>query len=335
MSRMYFVFDMDETLAELYSMYYFIASLRLRDTWKEHHRSHFPESLEYSLQRAYRMFVRQVLAEEVSDFPLGVLRPGILEVMLELHFLKRKGMLDGVIIYSNNSHLPSLEFIRDLIHTYIGSDDLIKDCIHWHHPMRGEERILQAGFSNKTWSVLHRIMHRGHCQAPSSLEPSQVHFFDDLEHHDLKRVLQQNYHLVPAYQFRASFDRLASIYRDVLEYTNVDVNAMMEYVIPLFTTEDDVMMINMDDEIQSMLEFYRDKTKRTANENQLPPLWDSGVQMMMYVIERVFRKNESKGIPPKRNDRKRKGNNRRNRTNRRKHHRRWSSQRNQKRQRSS
>jgi hypothetical protein len=122
---------------------------------------------------------------------LGILRPGILDVMMELHMLQREGVIKHVIIYSNNSHLQSLEFIRDLIHEYVGSNHLIMDCIHWNHPMRREEKMIHLNFSNKTWSVLKRIMVTGNCRALPSLQPNQVHFFDDLEHPDLKRELQQ------------------------------------------------------------------------------------------------------------------------------------------------
>ena len=35
MSAKYVIFDMDETLAELYSVYYFVASIRLKETIEE------------------------------------------------------------------------------------------------------------------------------------------------------------------------------------------------------------------------------------------------------------------------------------------------------------
>jgi hypothetical protein len=292
---MYFVFDMDETLAELYSVYYFIASLKLQETLEEssaRNKMSIPPSLKQQLHRAYHYFVRKVLTEEASDRPLGVLRPGILDVMMELSMLQREGVIKNVIIYSNNSHLQSLEFIRDLIHEYVGTNNLIMDCIHWNHPMRREEKIIHPNFSNKTWSVLKRIMVTGHCRALQSLHPSQVHFFDDLEHLDLKRELQQNYHMVPAYRFRASFDRLEVIYRDVLKMGNVDVEALLDFVIHLFADKEDVILINMDDPVHSIVELFRGKTTKTADPNNTPPLWDMGVNMMMTVAKSMRPKNE-------------------------------------------
>jgi hypothetical protein len=304
----YFVFDMDETLAELYSVYYFIASLRLRETLEEssaRNKMSIPETLKNQLSRAYSYFIRRVLAEEVSDTPLGILRPGILDVMMELYQLKREGIIKNVIIYSNNSHLQSLEFIRDLIHEYVGINDLIVDCIHWNHPMRTQEKMIHPNFSNKTWSVLKRIMVTGNCRALRSLEPSQVYFFDDLEHHDLKKELQQHYHMVPPYRFRASFDRLEAIYRDVLKAGNVDTEALLDFVIHLFADNQDVILINMDDPVQSMVELFRGKTPQTARPNHTPPLWDAGVNTMMEVAKSLRPKNEYIEVLSPSTDRKR------------------------------
>jgi hypothetical protein len=64
---MYFVFDMDETLAELYSVYYFIASLKLQETLEEssaRNKMLIPPSLKQQLHRAYHSFVRKVIKED-------------------------------------------------------------------------------------------------------------------------------------------------------------------------------------------------------------------------------------------------------------------------------
>ena len=116
---------MDETLAELYTMYYFIESLRLKETIKET----IPNVLQKSLNKAYKKFVKAIVKEEELH-PLGILRPGILDIMSTLYTLHKAGKVKSVIIYSNSGHLESLEFIRDLIHLHIGGT-LIKKCIHF------------------------------------------------------------------------------------------------------------------------------------------------------------------------------------------------------------
>jgi hypothetical protein len=187
----------------------------------------------------------------------------------------------------------------------VGINDLIVDCIHWNHPMRTQEKMIHPNFSNKTWSVLKRIMVTGNCRALRSLEPSQVYFFDDLEHHDLKKELQQHYHMVPPYRFRASFDRLETIYRDVLKAGNVDTEALLDFVIHLFADNQDVILINMDDPVQSMVELFRGKTPQTARPNHTPPLWDAGVNTMMEVAKSLRPKNEYIEVLSPSTDRKR------------------------------
>jgi hypothetical protein len=295
------VFDLDETLAELYSVYYFIASLKLRDTvlaQQSRNRSIAPVPvwLQTELNRAYECFLHRVLEEETSAKPLGILRPGILDIMTNIHSLQVAGVIQDVVIYSNNSHLESLHFVRDLIHRYLGRPDLIKDCIHWYHPMRDEERILIAGFPNKTWNVLRRIMTSPPCHAPPSLRPQDVHFFDDLEHWDLKRVLQQNYHQVQPYEFKASFTRLAVLFKDCLREANVSQEAITElqdYVIQLFATSEDTIFISRDNELESIIHLFQEKTKGTASAEREPPFWDRGVQQMRDVVVQLYEGSES------------------------------------------
>jgi len=300
---MYFVFDMDETLAELYSVYYFIASLKLNEIAVEFNKKPIPYSLHIQLEKAYSLFVRRILLEEISNHPLGILRPGILDVMMELFLLKGKGIIDYVIIYSNNSHLQSLEFIRDMIHEYLGTKDLIKDCIHWNHPMRGEEKRVGTGYSNKTWSVLKNIMIKGRCQVPNTLQPDQVHFFDDLDHKNLKQALQNNYHQVAPYKFKASFERLSIIYKEVIKEAKVDVATLLDYIIQLLMEPNDMVLIDVDNEIESIIGMFQEKTTGTADKKNTPPLWDSGVNIMMDVVKNVESEWIKKGIPMQRRPR--------------------------------
>jgi hypothetical protein len=248
----YFIFDMDETLAELYPMFYFITSLRdnIPSDGKEHY------------DRAYDIFVRNILKQEVSSSPLGIVRPGILRVMEKLYALKRQGKIKDVVIYSNNGHLDSLHFIRDLIQAHIGSKNFIRECIDWNHPMRDAERLKQPGAAYKTWNVLKNILVEGNCKAPTNLEPSSVFFFDDLEHADLQRNLGPgNYFKVPPYTFRASFDRIADEYRKALDEADIE-----------------------DNELESDIIYFRSKTQNTASREARPPPEDDGIKMMIKAI---------------------------------------------------
>ena len=318
MTAKYFIFDMDETLAELYSVYYFIASLRLQEACKEDKVfcNDMSNSLRNSLDNAYGMFVEGVLMEEISTKPLGILRPGILTIMKRLRNLQKDGKVKAVIIYSNNGHLESLEFIRDLIHKYIGSNSLIKECIHWDHPMRDEERSKQAGLANKTWNVIKNIMVKGNCKASDSIEPNDIFFFDDLDHVDLQKNLGNNYYKVPGYNFKASFDRLEKIYTRVLKLANVPKEQLLNYLIELFVRRGDEYQKIMDkkDEMEGMIEIFKSRTRGTVREDVRVPEPDDGIMMMNEAISRidlkvvgggvVKRKTKVKGVMKKRMTRK-------------------------------
>jgi len=273
---MYFIFDMDETLAELYTMFYFIGSLRLKDTVLNENANananananEIPSTLTKSLNKAYKKFVAAILKEEVSN-PLGILRPGILKVMSKLD--KQK-----CIIYSNSGHLQNLEFIRDLINLHVGSK-LIKQCIHYYHPVRvnhyyGPVRVN----GDKKWNEIKSIINK------NDLNESDVYFFDDLVHKDLYENLT-HYYKVPAYNFKASFHRIADIYREAIK----DVNSEMYLkYIPL--------LINRKPKsIENMIRIFKNKTNISDRSNKVP-LPDAGIDMMMSAIKTVKNKTRKR-----------------------------------------
>lgn len=278
----YFIFDMDETLAELHSVYYFVASLRINEIFEEEYNTRLPRIIKTQLDVAYNLFVNEVLRQETSNKPLGILRPGILEVMEELYRLQKNKKLNHVLIYSNNGHLQSLEFIRDLIHTHLGTTVLIKECVHWDHHMRDEERTNTPGYAQKTWNVIKNIMVNGHCKAPNSLMPTNVFFFDDLDHKDLQKNLGDNYYKVPQYNFKASFDRIAPIYQASITNAMVDIRLFIPYVIKVFG-RNSIQANTLND----IIELFRKNTRGTASTEELPPSKDDGISMMEEAISRL------------------------------------------------
>lgn len=170
----YFVFDMDEAIAELYSAFYFITSLRIPSVIQHEYPQYqfaVSESIKRQLADAYRRFVKAVVKEETSYKPLGIIRPGVLHVMKMLYQLQKSNKIAHVVIYSNNASRTCLEFIRDVIHEYLGTTQLISECAYRNHPLRTEV------FSyDKTWNSLKRVLIEGNCKAPPTLEPEDVHF---------------------------------------------------------------------------------------------------------------------------------------------------------------
>ena len=291
----YFVFDLDETLAEMYSAYYFIASLTIKKSLNGFMSAIFPDELEQQLQTAYDLFVERILKEEQTN-PLGILRPGILKVMEQIHKLKKRGKLASIIIYSNNAHQESLEFIRDLIHRHLKSNKLITDCIYREHPIRAKENIAYPGVYPKTWNTLVNIIMQG--KTSRLVMAKDVYFFDDLDHIDLQRTLQSNYYKVPGYTFKASVDRLNTIYESVLRDANVNLIQLSIYMADIFPIHRAMLPAYPSEiTIRHIQNIFKNLTKFT---NEIPPLEtkDKGIQLMYQAIERV--KNDYKMTPRKR-----------------------------------
>ena len=287
----YFIFDLDETLAELYSVYYFAISLRLESS-----------SLALNLDKAYQYFVRDVLLAEISSEPLGILRPGILGVMKKLKDLQKLDKIKNVLIYSNNGDIKSLEFIKDLIHLYVGGG-LIKECIHRNHHMRADERVNAPHLINKTWNVLRNIMINGNTRAATNLDVRDVYFFDDLDHPDLRKKLGINYYKVPRYSFKASLDRIGEIYKNAIYKASIKGAKLKKYVNIIL--EDYIIngsnTVKYDNTIDGVIQLLKDMTisNDLNSENMtlsLPPPPDIGILMMNHAINRVEIKNELRRI---------------------------------------
>jgi hypothetical protein len=281
----YVVFDLDETMAQLYSVYYFIASLKLKDYVGENRAymlTYFPENLFQEQERAYRLFVKRVLEEETSATPLGIIRPGILEIMKKLNKLKRRGKVAHVIIYSNNGYLQSLEFIRDLIHLYVGNNTLITECIHRTHSLRA----LESNWTMKTWDMLRHIFTRGTCHVLENISPANVYFFDDLNHVDLQTHLAEQYYQVPPYTFRPSVERICTIYKKAMEDAKVDTTMLLVNVIELLNMGT-VTLNPLDTNLQQLMGLFQEVIRDTAKPSDLPPPPDRGYQMMTDAVEEI------------------------------------------------
>ncbi len=287
---------MDEAIAELYSVFYCITSLRLKDTIVEDDVRLLPmlsDSLEKQVDNAYRLFVKKVLKEELSSKPLGILRPGVLQVMNSLYRLQRAKKVAHVVIYSNNGTLICLEFIRDLIHEYLGSNTLIGECVHRTHPLRNEHETAKMGLHDKwdkTWGSLRKVLIEGKCKAPSTLSVDDVYFFDDLDHKDLHRAIGNHYYQVPPYEFKASFERLGEIYQLVVEEANVNMYQFAPLITMMYGTifSSDPFSFS----IQRIIQIFQASTERTAKKDDVPLPYqrDKGITMMKDAIHRVQRR---------------------------------------------
>jgi hypothetical protein len=273
----YFVFDLDETLAQVHSVFYFLCDLRQKEI--DQNSRDPPLVLRESLDTAYWNFVKLVAQQETSDTPLGILRPGILEVMNQLKRLKRLNIVLNVVIYSNNGSLACLNFVRDVIHTVIQDNTLICDTIHRYRKGREYERI----GATKTWGVLSELLQTGPCRA-LSVYPSQVFFFDDLIHPNLKYHLGYQYIHVKPYSYKTSFDRLANLYLESLDKSGITSDYKVLDRFLKFTGTRCAGKISPT--LSQHLQLY--KTWTAANTSALPPPMDDSVKTMLEITQSLL-----------------------------------------------
>ncbi len=230
----YVVFDLDQTLADVTIVYIFLLTLTLRhyiEENKPYMLAYFSEDLDNQLKKAYQLFVNRITIEEMSEHPLGILRPGILGIMRQIN--KMKSVIQGVAIYSNNQYLPSLLFVQDIIHRAI-KNPIIKSCVHWYHPSRASDHATQPNIT-KSWGTLKAILiDQG---APLDLSPDHVLFFDDQDHVQLQSALQTHYYKVPFYQSRDTFDRIATIYMSCMEEAKANIYGVYLYLSEIMDEE--------------------------------------------------------------------------------------------------
>ena len=188
--------DLDQTIADLHSYFFPLSVLQLSVPRIDH---------------AYFAFVHRLLREEVSPCPIGLLRPGLLAVMEQYAARVRARELHPLVIYSNNSYLPCLHLVRDVINKYVGFQ-LIDRTIHWNHPVRAIHD--KRGAFTKTWTTLRAIL--------GPVNAADVMFFDDQSHPHLEVVLGPAYCRVTPYRFRSSFDRVMTALLKALDDAEID-----------------------------------------------------------------------------------------------------------------
>lgn len=273
----YFAFDLDETLGQLHTPYYFLRELlpeRNRLTEREDRGIHKPsEGLRAILHEIYKNFVKLVAKQELGTAPLGILRPGILNVLREMVKLKEAGLFGGAIIYSNNDSPPTLDFAKDIIEAALG-EPVFCDVIYRTHPIRNgiDFNVERTTYdAKKTWEGLKKILETGSCGA-TNVQPEEVFFFDDLDHPDLMVALPKGHYIkVLQYKYRASFDALADLYLRAIHDSSFARNSTyqdeyIQYMSSLSNVRNNNASI-----LQSHLDIYKGWTKPTNAPDRIPP----------------------------------------------------------------
>jgi hypothetical protein len=288
----YVIFDVDHTLIDGHSLFYFLTGLLPQETADTFSIELPPcDSKDWvrfrrKLMVAYSYWVDEITRLEDSDHPLGIFRPGLFSVMRRLLDLQKRGLITAVHLYSNNSYPPTLYFIRDVIHSAIRSDTLIHMTIDWTHPLRVKERLIRLPdtYIGKSWETMREI-----CE----VSPHQVYYFDDLLHTDLSSVLGDQYYHVPKYEFRASFDRLIEIHRKILIRTMVPLYQYLQTIIHLFTTSHDKYEFNYRmSALENIYVLLKYKIGLTVSCSTLPQK-EEGILRMEQCLDRIEQENRT------------------------------------------
>jgi hypothetical protein len=215
----YYVFDLDGTLTDQYSYYYFLSDFKPRGVYRGGTPSPTqPTEVQDVLDKAYMQFVHLVAEKESSPTPLGLLRPGIIPVCQEILRQKNAGLCGAALMYSNNPNIMVLEFVRDVIHEILGAP-IFCTLADWNHRLRVSEITKgQPGVAKKTWKILKEIITE-ECNG-NQVTPEKIMFFDDQNHPDLEMVLPVgNYCHVAPYTFKTSINSITLLYLQAIEYS--------------------------------------------------------------------------------------------------------------------
>jgi hypothetical protein len=222
----WYVFDLDETLANTTLPHPFLCDLRPMHYYLDEPDGNPPNlsvQLSKTLDTIYSHFVTLVSQKEQGTHPIGILRPGIIDVFRMIQAQQTAGICKGVIMYSNNGNQAALEFIRDCIQTAVGGPPLFCELVGWNHPKRASEREHSVpGSALKTYNVLVDILESGPCQASLPNEQT-IMFFDDLNHPDLWTHLHpvNHYIQVQPFTYYGSIRELGKCYIQAIRMSNI------------------------------------------------------------------------------------------------------------------
>lgn len=191
------LFNVDKTLLHSHSLFYPLASfhpaeaLLLSPAYPLIAPTH-PEWHDYlaSLRRPYHHFTFQIVSEELSDTPLGILRPGIFHVMERIQRLYVQGRIRQVAFYSSNPFTPLLSFVAHVVRSILVFYDtpFPIQCIVGPPPL--------------------------------SYDSPTTYVIDD--HYPSTWPTPNERHLrIPPYTFQASAERVLHLYMDALEKASV------------------------------------------------------------------------------------------------------------------
>jgi hypothetical protein len=197
------------------------------------------------LALAFNDFVKWMAATENEN---KLLRPGIIPIISLLLKAKKRGLVGGIMIYSNNSNPYMLHFAHELIKTILGIKTAIFcPLVHWWHSLRNKELRGNVSFSlshgPKTVSTIRAAFTNIYCinnrynrnnrnnrnntsnNKNIEISSANIIFFDDLIHERISnKIPTQNYFHVQPYHRYADILKIHICFLNALMIHDLDKN---------------------------------------------------------------------------------------------------------------
>jgi hypothetical protein len=177
------------------------------------------------LALAFGDFVKWMAASEDKN---KLLRPGIIPIISLLLKGKKKGVVGGLMMYSNNSNPYMLMFAHELIKAILGiEEDIFYPLVHWWHPLRNKEVRGNAGFDlshgPKTVDTIRAAFMSGYKKSYLQVSSADIIFFDDLIHEGISNIIPaQNYFHVAPYHRLGDFGVIHGAFLNSLMVHDLD-----------------------------------------------------------------------------------------------------------------
>lgn len=240
----YVGFDLDETLGRFSTPYAHIFLLAPEVFYRINPikpKEPVPPETVQRCRNAFDIFARCLADQEPA---LGMLRPGIFDIIERIGKYKDEGRVKGSLIYSNNGNLGLLYLAAKMIEYRVGRPNFFCAIIDWFHPIRNENDVRgDVGVATKSARTLRKGFLASGCLSLSKLSDiptSQLIFFDDLDppHEDLfYRLGPERYFKVNPYKWDVAMEPITNCFKKALHESQLDTDeAYLKYIAPILGT---------------------------------------------------------------------------------------------------
>lgn len=236
-------FDLDETLGRFYTPYGYVSFLMPQAIYYGTMKGLEPfapsKDLENRLQKAFQAF-SECLAEKEPR--LGILRPGILEILKRFAELKSEGRVKALSVYSNNGNLGCLRLATTMIEYLLNYPGLFCNHIDLFSPIRSGEvnpkDLISAVKTVRTLRASFLDTRCGKIDDLTSVPVEHLYFFDDRWHPQIGDSIEaSHYFKVNPYRKDAPIEDLESCFRKAIQVGELEThNEYLSYIAPILAS---------------------------------------------------------------------------------------------------